>query len=693
MQESSQSIIDRANSLIQNKDLQPKAKALLLLKLTQLHALFSSENAIDYWQQLVPMRGNITGEDKIQLDELGLNFEEGKTPTKGFAGEKIAEIKNIMARPNVSEFELRAFLDQCETEVSKKLWPGGKQAIWEQLVLAWKTIDRKKALMLTAKLSGGLRQTVVRRMNQEATLTLEEWRSFIDTNNQNEAVKIILAILDDPQAKLTIPNNLVVPVIRAITANLHSINQLGDVLGKIDRFVPMVASTETWTDLYQALKDTAIFFGNSPAFGNQWAERFNATFRIMVCGVMSGVITRENIHLLEKGFPNHILDFAKASCFSYLCDESNAREVMAELIASVTQKDEAKAWFLVVLTDRHLGHLAYQLAKESPQQPDLLPRIRRGWLINDPTSASAHVDLADLEREPIGQILYRATIQERVTYLQSLTDHGSRSLPGGLWAAEKQKEEDKGFWASLWSGSKTLEEVVNEYLVRNPLYNSYKGNTPPAQQFTEKLRFSGYGEYSAQQLDPILLETLVAWGDVSPDEVRLLLKKMWQAIEPDENLLRIDFLRNAIFSRCTTVLAGDPVVLSGEFVPWLKRKLVDNALVWQSGKTQFTVRYPPTALASMCIQGALAVQHLSPARRDQLVETAVTRYQVEEGLAQVAAQLYNTGKQPLDLNLPWKPVSKILDGWQVGIVRNAIPTLVQAFVESHAAPQEEVVPE
>jgi hypothetical protein len=163
---------------------------------------------------------------------------------------------------------------------------------------------------------------------------------------------------------------------------------------------------------------------------------------------------------------------------------------------------------------------------------------------------------------------------------------------------------------------------------------------------------------------------------------------MWKAIEPEDDILKLDFLRNAIFSRCTTVLAADPEVLEGSFLPWLKHKLIDHSIVWQWGKTQYTVRYPPTALSSMCLQGAIASQSISPKLRDMLVESALTKYDSNDQLGELGAQLYNSGKEALDINLPWKTKSTLLDGWQLGIVKNAIPAIIQEVFQGITTPTE-----
>ena len=349
----------------------------------------------------------------------------------------------------------------------------------------------------------------------------------------------------------------------------------------------------------------------------------------------------------------------------------------------VAKKDEAEAWFLILLAERGLGGLAQTLVSKSSQQPKVLPQIYRALLRSDVQAAHDQIPPGEIQDDPIAQLLRQHPGRERVEYLRKITNGGTQSLPGAFWASEEVKEEDKGFWGSLFSSGKSLDEIINEYLTRNPLYSSFRVDTPPAQQFVEFL--SKRGRYSYKMIDPILLSTLVAWADEYPNEVGLLLKNMWLAIQPETDLLKLDFLRNAIFTRCTTVLAADPDVLVKEFLSWLKATLVDSSLVWQYGKTQYTVKYPRTALASMCIQSALAVHEISPDRRDRLVEIALTRFPSNDGLGEVGAKLYNTGKVILDLQLPWRTETRIEDGWQLGIVKNAIPSIVEAVIQAESS--------
>jgi len=681
---SDQTLVDRANALIQSDQLRPKAKAFLLLKLCQVYALLSSERAEAYWKQLQSFQRHLANEDKSLMEEIRPMLEEEEDPTKGFAGEKIAEIKAKLAEPELTELVLREFLEQMAEEVKKRFWPGGKQAVWEYLVQVWKTFDRKQALVLTSKLSHPKRQMQVRRMNRETPLTVEEWYRFSEENSQNEAVRIIISILEDPQTKLTIPDEYIVPIVSGLSGKMADSAQLGNTLNLINKFLPMVIHKESTPQVFEAIKSAAKTYANSSALANQWPEKFGAVLNLIILGANQSVINKENASSFAQNLPSYMVDFGLSSCYALISNAENLQSNMSEVMKSVSKIEQAEAWFLVLATRRGYGDQAYHLAKDSPRNQRLVPRICRAWLSNYPKSAAESIQPEDIQGDFVAQTIFKTDKKERIAFLREITQEGSRSLPGGMWVSEAQAEEKKGFWGSLFSSGKTFDEIIQEYLKRNPLYVSYRRITPAAQQFTEFLRFNGNGEYNYKELDPITLESLILWAEEHPQEVKQELDLMWRSIEPDDDILKLDFLRNAIFERCTTVFAADPDSFNGGFIPWLKHKLVDGSLVWQWGKTQYTVRYPPTVLATMCLQGAIATQNISPSHRDRLVEIALTLHPADDRLGELGAQLYNNGKAPLDINLPWATKSEVTDGWQMGIVKNAVPAIFQEVAQSKA---------
>jgi len=679
---SDQTLVDRANALIQSEQLRPKAKAFLLLKLCQVHTLLSSEKAEVYWKQLQSLQRHLGNEDKSLMEEIRSTLEEEEDPTKGFAGEKIAEIKAKLAEPDLTELALREFLEQMTEEVEKRFWPGGKQAVREYLIQVWKTFDRKQALGLTSKLSHPKRQMQVRQMNQETPLTVEEWHRFSEENSQNEAVRIIISILEDPQTKFTIPEEYIVPIVSGLSGKLANSAQLGNTLNLINKFLQMVTHKESAPQVFDAIKSAAKRFANSSALANQWPEKFRAVLNLVILGANLNVINKENASSFAQNLPKYMVDFGFSSCYALISNAENLQSNMSEVMKSVSKIEQAEAWFLVLATQRGYGEQAYQLVKDSPRNQQLVPRICRAWLSSHPEAAAESIQPEDIQGDFVAQTIFRTDKKERIAFLREITQEGSRRLPGGMWVSEAQAEEKKGVWGSLFSSGITFDELIQEYLKRNPLYVSYRPNTPADQQFTEYLRFNGNGEYNYKELDPITLESLILWAEEHPQEVKQELDLMWRSIEPDDDILKLDFLRNAIFERCTTVLAADPDSFNDGFIPWLKHKLIDGSLVWQWGKTQYSVRYPPTALATMCLQGAIATQNISPSHRDKLVEIALTLHPADDNLGELGAQLYNSGKTPLDIDLPWTTKSNITDGWQMGIVKNAVPAIFQEVVQS-----------
>jgi len=680
---SDQTLVNRANALLQSEQLRPKAKAFLLLKLCQVNTLLSSEKADVYWNQLQTLQQHLGNEDKALFEEIRSSVEEEEDPTKGFAGEKIAEIKAKLAEPELTESALREFLETKAKEVEKRFWPGGKQAVWQYLVQVWKTFDRGHALGLTSKLSRPKRLLQVRQMNQESLLTVEEWRKFSEENSQKEAVRIIVTILEDSKAKLTIPDEYILPVVSSLSAKVFNAAQLSSTLDQINKFLAMVASKDTAQKVFDALKEASKTFANSPALNQQWPDKYNAVLNLIILGVKLNVINAENVSTFVQDLPKYMADFGFSTCYALISNAENLQSNLSEVMKSVSKTEQAEAWFLVLATQRGFGEQAYRLAQDSPRKQHLVPRICRAWLSNHPKEAAERINPEDIQDDFVAQTIFKTDKKERVAFLREITQQGSQCLPGGMWVSEAQAEEKKGFWGSLFSSGMTFDELIQEYLKRNPLYVSYRKNTPMDQQFTEYLRFNGNGEYNYKTLDPITLESMILWAEEHPQEVKQELGLMWRSIEPEDDIIKLDFLRNAIFERCTTVFASDPDFLNTGFIPWLKKKLVDGSLVWQWGKTQYTVRYPATALATMCLQGAIATQNMSPAHRDQLVEIALTQHPANDNLGELGAQLYNTGKTPLDIDLPWTTKTQVIDGWQMGIVKNAVPAILQEVLQSN----------
>ncbi len=685
---SSVDVLSKANQLLASNELRPKAKAFLLLKLVQIMILVSPEKARDYWERLAKIKNQLAGEDATSINDLTPIFEEEESPKKGFAAEKIGEIDALLGNENLSESQLKDALQQIEEEVKKRFLPFGKMPVWKKLVMVWKGIDRKYALQLCGKLGPYVRKPIVRRMNQEEKLSPDEWRVYSQAASQQEASKLIVEILDEPQPKLDLPHELIEPVMNVIRGKLDNAQKLQMVLDEIAKLIKLITREENKSEIFDSFKKTIKFFDSSYVLSQQWAEKFNASFNIIALGVNFQIIYMSNVNDFITAFPKHMIDFGRAGFYGLIVDKEEAKTKLDLLLQEVEKTAESEAWFLVMLVERGLCETALALANESTLANSLVPQIQRACLCRHPQFASQQIPKEAFIDDPVAEFLYQSSGNDRTAYLREMTQNGQKTVPGALWATEKPPEEEKGFWASLWASGKTLDEIVKEYLKRNPLYSSYERSTTPSKQFEEYLRFHGYGEYRCNQIDQELLKSLIIWGDDYEEEVHDLIGRMWHAIQPEEDLLKLDFLRNAIFNRCATVFAADPDALAGNFLSWLKRTLVDKSLSWQIGKTQFTLRYPEPLLSRYALQSAGAVHEVSPVRRDKLIELALTQYASDDVAGETAARLYNASKVPLDITLPWKTKTDVLTGWQMGIIKNAIPVMVQAVLLNEQTPSE-----
>jgi len=339
MPETTRPLIERANALIKSDQMRPKAKAFLLLKLSQIHALLSSDKAEDYWKQLQSQQRHLANEDKTLMESLRPMLVEEEDPTKGFAGDKIAEIKSKLNQPDLAEEELREFLEEKAEEVKKRLWPAGKQAVWQQLIQVWNSIDRNQALALTAKLSHPKRQVQVRRMNREKPLSVDEWQSFTDENSKNEAIKIITAMLDDPQPKLTIPRDYIVPIVSGMVSKMTAAPQLKNTLDQINKFLTLVAAEDSKTAVLEALKKAAKSLSNAQSLANQWPEKFNAVLNLAILGTKLGVINEVTTSGFTKNLPKHMVDFGLATCYGLFTNADNLQTNFSEVMKSTSQKE------------------------------------------------------------------------------------------------------------------------------------------------------------------------------------------------------------------------------------------------------------------------------------------------------------------------------------------------------------------
>ena len=683
-------VLATMNAVLAGKELKDQSRAFLCLRLCQLSLLFSPDKTEDYWSRLVPLQAKIPQELKVDLEELRAVMEStAKSGAKGFAAEVITDVEAAkkLAAADVEEAKRR--LQDCEARLNKRHWPFGKSQAYIALLEAWSDIDRQYALQLIGNVPTNVRESLIRRMNRAQTLLAEEWQIVVDKAGLEQAVQIALKILDDDRPQLLLPRKVVLEMGTRIRNAMKAVTtpqgeaELGKALGRYTKLAGLQASSGQADLIPTLLEDMYVFLAETHSLDQIWTARFLILASVVEIGVSVQALTEETLERLLTKTPAYLANFVRAHYAAVTVPPEAAEQAYTTLLNKTGQNREAEAWFLVTLVKRGLGAEALALATKSAHSGELLPRLRRTWLCTQPESANTAISATDMTGDPIGEFLAQGAVEKRVAYLRQATDGGRRSVPGAMWAGtgtEKEPEGLRGFWKTLTSARKTLDQILVEYLALNPLYSSYRRDTRKEEQFADYLRLSGYGEYKYADTDSTLLETLVAWGDQDASQVRSALRAMWNAIQPDDQILMADWLRNAILARCQNVMAADPEVLMQDFLGWFKRELVDKGRTWQSGNTQFTLKYPDTAPFNFCVASAAAVNRLSPARRDQILLSGLSKFKSDPVSVDVAAQLYNSDKRILDLTPPPQLKANLIEAWQLGVVKNAIPSILQAMI-------------
>ena len=678
------------DSVLAGKELGDQPRAFLLLRLCQLSLLFSPDRTEHYWNQLAPLQSKISKELQADLENLRSVMEStSMSGAKGFAAEVIAdaEAAKKLAASDIEEAKRR--LHDCEERLEKRRWPMGKTQARIALVEAWAGIDRQYALQMIDTIPGNVRESLIQRINRAKPLAADEWIIVADKAGMKEAVQIALKILDDENAQLLLPRKVLLEVAARIRDSMRSITtpqaeaELVKAFARYSKLVKLQMGSDQADLIPTLLEEMCVFLVETRTLDTIWSTRFILVTGVLELGVSSKSLTHEMLKRLLGRTPSHLANFVRAHYAAVTASPSDVEDAYTALSRKTGQDADAEAWFLVTLVGRGLGLEAMGLAEKSHRTAELLPRLRRAWLSTHPESAKSVISAADMAGDPIGEFLAQGAVQDRVAYLRNATNGGTRSVPGAMWAGAGTEEEPeglRGFWKKLASAKKSFDQVVIEYLALNPLYSSYRTDTKKEEQFREELRISGYGEYKYQHIDSALLETLVAWGDQDPTQVRSVLRAMWAAIQPDDQILMLDWLRNATLTRCRNVFSADPEMLVQDFLGWFKRELVDKGRSWQIGNTRYTLKFPDTAPLQFCVVSALTVDKLSPTRRDQILLSGLRTFKADPPTVEATAQLYNTDKQVLDLAPPLELKKNLVEAWQLGVVKNAIPIVLRSMV-------------
>jgi hypothetical protein len=695
MSEPQTNIMSVVDEKLSSNELLEAPRALLLVRLVQLSMGLAPQLVDKYWQQLQSKSSKFPPD--LQADIAGLHTSlDDSLPSnaKGFAAEMLAEIHTI--RQSKDDAESRECLQGVEEQTKKKFMLGGKGVIWSALIDTWSTRDRQKAIQLLKNVSGGIQENYISLWNKTRPLSEMEWKDISAAVGMGKIEKAVSNILDDTGQTLNLPEQELkqssAKILNSMQLWTSPLNQpeIVKVFNKYIRLLSLHAAGSQKDLIPQLMEDLYLHIAKAGWLDSAWMMRFALIEILLDLGKIPGsfitpLMTADYAQRLASKTPSHLVNYFWADWGGVYCSEANARQMLADVMKKTGQDPTVEAWFLVALVKRGFGILAMEMAGESPNNVDLLPRLRRAWVSTHPETVKTMVSIQDMTGDPIGEFLVQGSPVERVVYLKKVTQDGKISVPGAMWAGtgtENEPEGVRGFWQRLAGNKKTRDQIITEYLRLNPLYSSYTVTTRKEEQFKETLRVNGFGEYRYEKVDTSLLEALVIWGDKEPDQVHSLLKAMWQAIRPDDAILMTDWLRNAILSRCVVIFSADQPVLIEDYLQWLRVELVQKGRQWQVGKQIFTIKYPPSSMMQFCVSASASVSPFSPKRRDQILTYALEKFEGTPHLIELAAQVYNTGKSPLELQPPVTLKSELLSSWQEGIIKNALPEILQGLVVS-----------
>ena len=681
------------DSTLEGNALLDQPKAFLLLKLCQLCSTFAPERAEKYWQVLQALQRAIPQENQAELAELRTNFEESSSSEKkGFTAEMLAEIEEINKLEN--EAQKKEKLQDCEARLKKRFNPIGKGPVWKALVEAWLPLDHMYAFQVMKNISGKLQSDTLKRLNRAALLETVEWTSLSQILGANKIENVILEILADNNQSIRLDDILIEQMAKKIRNGLTQVSiplnedLLVKQLSNYTRLLALHAAKEKEGLLSRLIAEMVEYLAKAAWLEQRWLVRFDLMQAIMTTGENLeknglNILTSSFADSVVKNVPSHLQNFFLSTWAGLGAKTETIPALYSNLMQRTSNDETSEAWFFVLLIKREFCDVAMQEAQKLPRAAALLPRMRRAWICTAPATACTVIKPSDMAGDVIGEFLAMGTPEKRAEFLMKVTDQGKKGVPGSMWAGtgtESESEGVRGFWASLTAHHKTYDEIVEEYLKLNPLYSSFRRDTKKEEQFGVHLAVNGFGQYRYQDIDTALLGALVVWAEKEQTPVHSVLHAMWTAIRPDDNILRLDWLRNAILSRCVTVFGADQDALFNDYLAWLNAELVQKGRQWQIGKQIITLRYPNTAPLQFSLASASAVSAFSVARRDQLIIGGLQKYEANALLIENAAMLYNSGKPIMELTPPITIKQNFLPNWQTGIVKNAIPSIVQVLL-------------
>lgn len=680
---------------INSKNLSKAAMAILCLRMVLLTLNYGNESvkeAEPYWDQLEVLKKFLPiqyGDEYQKIKKiyeplytnmlLGYPKEEEEPETVTEVSTPLAEAKKLaMTDPRLARQALLAI----EEQLNAKSWPFGKGKVRTEMVPIWYLFDRQTAIEKMKNIPATDLKLVVKNLNKISPLQPREWERLIEIFTLKFlAQEVWDGIVSEKQTSLFSKELLMglAPLYLKWAGNLLVLSkdtaQFQEVYNKFEWLMhngSQLDAAPAFAEIFTKL--TKIFERIQ-----LWWVGFSVLELMLQTGVNLNLINLESIASLLTEIPPYLHLFVRSHIAAYQANPESAQKIYLDLKRETRDNQQALAWYLINLVKRGFGKIALDLSGQSGRYSELSQRVHRAWLTVDINTARNSIPVEDFAGDPVGEFLIQEPLEKRVEYLRQLTGYGAQGLPEQLWVVIPKNEVKKNIFGVAVRPKKTFAQETEEYLQTTPLYSTQKTSLTPEEKFTDYLRTAGYGEFRYQTVDPVLQETLIAWGKVYPQELRTQIRILWSNMMPQDFLIQTDWLREVVLERIMTVLSADPDVFCDDVATWFKREWVEKGRRVRINNQDVQFKLPAGLPFVLCVQAAGKLQRYAPELCDKLLVKGLEKFKAEPDSVKLAATIYNSNKSILDFNPPLAFNDSSLNFWQQGVVIGSFPKMEKAF--------------
>lgn len=662
-------IYNNFEEIVNDKTIVSGAKAELFLRAATIAKIIKPDQYDKMFLLLKPYSSSLTTESHDEFNSL-----------KEYYGVKNKIFKSKFALSFISEIEtadknsegFKDVLSDLTSKLNKRWWTIGKKYLRYRLMEEMKLVDRTESLKYLKYFSENLSSEITKSLDQETPFNSHEWQTALSVNDS------LRSVIFDKLDRKNFPINLNEIIVEKLCGFL-----LNDFF-EPDKNDSELSYSQKALERYFFLAGMAYSFAPKKAgkllealykkiiehnYDDKWPQQFTLIRRLLN---EAFEYTSIKDKLYEKMYETTEFPIKEFMISQWLALNSNTYNDAKLNLAKCLEKciknsDEVEAWFLITLVRQDKAELAVKLAKESSNQAKLKSRLTRAIVqCCSKELIKELLDKSDLIEDVVA-ILFSMTLPERIKYLRNLTQNGKHPLPKDIWKQPTLPPIDR-----------ESKDEEND----NALMVTYTKIEKDENKFSEYLKMHGFGQYSYEDVDPVLFVTLAEWDNKFPGEVPNFIKKLWEVMEPDDEILKIDLIRNTIFSRCRKTFSACPEIFESTFIKYAKRKLVDDCLQWSYGDTSYTLRLPDTMPLQNLLICAESWGHRSSKKCDELVLKAMGNYTADEEWSRIAAAIYASDKGLKALCPPIQIEKHLIASWQIGVVQQSDNDIISLLVNS-----------